>query len=115
MPFSEPAADEHIAACGLFCSNCRRFDKGRCQGCQVQAGFSRCAVRKCCAGKDIETCAACPTFQDGRDFRECPKVNNWISRAIGAFTGSDRPAALAVLRDRGREAYLSLHRASGKM
>ena len=112
---STPPAAEHIAPCGLFCSNCGKFRKGRCKGCQVQAGFARCSVRACCMGRKIETCAECADFQPPRDYRECPKVNNFISRAIGLFTGSNGPAALALLRDQGREKYLAAKRETGKM
>ncbi len=110
-----PPAAEHIAPCGLFCSNCGKFRKGRCKGCQIVAGFARCAVRACCAGRRIETCAACPDFPSPRDYRECPKVNNFIAKTISLFTGSDRPAALALLRDQGRDKYLAAKRETGKM
>jgi hypothetical protein len=110
-----PTADASIAPCGLFCSNCGKFKKGRCKGCQVEAGFSRCPVRACCAGRRIETCAGCPDFKSPRDYRECPKVNNFIAKTISLFTGSDRPAALALLRDHGREKYLAAKRETGKM
>ena len=53
---SEPAADEHIAACGLFCSNCRAFKRGKCKGCQVAPGYASCAVRGCCIAHGITRC-----------------------------------------------------------
>jgi hypothetical protein len=114
-PISTPSADAHIAPCGLFCSNCGKFRKGRCKGCQVEAGFARCSVRACCVERKIETCAECPDFKPPRDYRECPKVNHFIAKMFSLFTGSDRPAALALLRDQGREKYLAAKRASGKM
>ncbi len=115
QPLSHPPKDAHIAACGLFCTNCGKFAKGSCAGCQEAPGFGRCAVRLCCAEKHITNCAECPDFKAPRDYRECKKVHNVISRVISLFTGSDRPSALALLRDKGQDAYLAAKRASGKM
>ena len=112
---SNPPADAHIAPCGLFCTSCGKFKRGKCQGCQIEAGFSRCGIRLCCIDKQIITCAECTEFAAPKDFRECKKVNNVISKVISLFTGSDRPAALALLRDRGKEAYLAEKKASKKM
>jgi hypothetical protein len=111
---SRPAADEHIAPCGLFCTNCGKFKKGRCQGCQIQPGFAQCAARKCVIEKGITTCAQCPDFQHGRSFLECKKLNNFIAKFFALIFGSDRPGALAMLRDEGPEAYLKAKRASGR-
>ena len=110
---SQPPADAHIAPCGLFCSECGAFRKKRCQGCQVAPGFSRCAIRKCCAERGLTTCAGCEDFRAPRDFRECRKVNNWIAKIFKLIFGGDRPKALALLRDEGPEAYLREKR--GKM
>jgi hypothetical protein len=111
---STPAAGEHIAPCGLFCSACGKFKKGRCRGCQVEPGFSQCAVRKCVIAQGITTCAECHDMA-GHTYRDCKKVNNVISRVIGFFTKSDRCGALELLRDGGREGYLVAKRESGKM
>jgi len=112
---SSPAKDSHIGPCGLFCTNCGKFKRSRCYGCQLQPGFKRCPVRLCCVGRRITTCAECDDFQSPRDFSECPKVNNFIARTISLFNGSDRPVALALLRDRGRERYLAVKRETGSM
>jgi len=112
---SNPPPDAHIAPCGLFCTNCRKLLAGKCPGCQVAPGFGRCAVRLCCIDKGITTCAACPDFAAPRDFRECKKLNNLVSRFFALLFGSNRPAALALLRDGGLEAYLTAKRQAGKM
>jgi hypothetical protein len=112
---SNPPPDAHIAPCGLFCTECGKFKRGRCKGCQVEAGFSRCPVRRCCVERQIATCAECADFKAPRDYRECRKVHNPISRVIGFFTGSSRPDALALLRNKGREAYLAEKKRAGKM
>lgn len=113
-PMRHPPPDAHIAPCGLFCSNCRKFRKGRCAGCQVSPGFARCAVRACCVEKGIPTCAGCSDFA-ARDFRECRTLHNPVSRVFAVLFGSDRPGALAELRDQGEAAYLERRRASGRM
>ena len=112
---SRPSPGEHVAACGLFCTNCRTFQAGRCQGCQVSPAFASCPTRRCCAGKGIVGCWQCDELAAPRDYRECKKVNNMIARVISLFTKSDRPGALALIRDRGMEPYLAARRESGKM
>ena len=112
---SEPPEDAHVAACGLFCSNCRAFKIKKCPGCQVGPRFARCSVRRCCVQQGITTCAACEEFKAPHDFRECKKLNNWIAKLFALVFGTDRPKALAMLRDRGRDAYLQEKRESGRM
>ena len=112
---SNPPTDEHIAPCGLFCTNCGKFKSGKCPGCQVGAGFQRCGIRKCCVEKGIITCAECGEFVHPRSYAECKKINNFIAKLFALFFGSNRPAALALLRDEGRDAYLQAKRSSGKM
>jgi hypothetical protein len=112
---SEPPRDAHIAACGLFCTNCRRFKSNKCPGCQVAPPFKSCPVRKCCNDQGITDCGQCAEFAAPRDYRECKKLNNMISKVIGFFTGSDRVAACAMLRDQGRDQYMHHKAAPGKM
>jgi hypothetical protein len=112
---SQPPAEAHIACCGLFCTNCGAFKKGKCQGCQIAPRFARCAVRACCAQKGIANCAACPEFAAPRHYRECPKLYNFIARAMAFVFRSDRLGALTMLRDQGEAVFLTAKRASGKM
>jgi hypothetical protein len=81
----------------------------------VAPAFARCSIRRCCREKGIVTCAECEAFPAPRDYRECRKVNNLLSKLFALLFKSDRPAALALLRDQGRDAYLTLKRHSGKM
>jgi hypothetical protein len=110
---SNPPRDEHIAACSLYCSGCRKFQRGKCEGCQIHPGFAQCQVRRCCVEKKITGCFECPEFRAPRDYRECGKVNHWIPRLISRFTKSDWPGTLALLRDQGKQAYLKAKRARG--
>jgi hypothetical protein len=115
MAISTPSAEEHIAACGLFCTNCGKFKKGKCQGCQITPGFQRCSIRKCVIEKGITTCAECDEFASPRSYAECKKINNLMAKVFALIFRSNRPAALALLRDEGREAYLQVKRTDGKM
>ena len=112
---SQPPADAHIAPCGLFCTNCRKFKVGKCKGCQIEPGFKACSIRKCCAEKGITLCARCPDFAAPRDFNECRKINNFIAKIFKLIFKSDRPAALAMIRDEGTEGFIADRTASGKM
>ncbi|NLH48907.1 MAG: DUF3795 domain-containing protein [Myxococcales bacterium] len=111
---SRPAPTAHLGACGLFCTNCRRFQRGKCRGCQIQPQFAKCPVRACCAKKGLLHCAPCADFAAPRAFRECKKLNNPIARVLALLFGSDRNGALTLLRDQGLEAYLAAKRADGK-
>jgi hypothetical protein len=112
---SSPPVEEHIAACGLFCTNCGKFKKGRCPGCQIAPGFSRCSIRKCCIDKGITTCAECDEFSSPRSYRECKKIDNLMAKVFALIFRSDRPGALTLLRDEGKAAYLQVKRETGKM
>lgn len=49
-----------IANCGLICSKCGTYVKGKCQGCQSDKPmFSGCPVKKCCSTNLLKTCADC--------------------------------------------------------
>ena len=111
----QPLRDAHVAACGLFCTNCGAFKKEKCQGCMIKPWYGSCKVRACCVTKGIQSCAACDEFKAPRDYRECPKVHNFIAKMFGLMFGSNKTAALVMLRDQGLEAFLADRRQSGKM
>lgn len=112
---SSPPRDEHIAACGLFCTNCGRFKKGKCEGCQVSPAFANCPARSCCMEKGIITCAECPDFTTIEEYRSCKKLNSFVAKVFSFIFRTDRPTAIHFLRDSGKDAYLAEKRSSGKM
>ncbi|MHC4593164.1 MAG: DUF3795 domain-containing protein [Planctomycetota bacterium] len=112
---SSPPQDAHIAACGLLCTHCGAFKKGKCAGCQIAPRFRRCAVRLCCIGKGVTTCAGCDEFSAPRDYHECKKLNSLLAKFASFIFRTKRLEALALLRDQGQEAYLTAKRESGKM
>lgn len=107
--------DEHIASCGLFCSNCGAFKKQKCKGCMVSPMFASCSIRKCVIKKGIITCAECPDFKAPHSYKECKKLHNFISKVFAVVFKSDRIGELTMLRDQGKEAYLAEKRRTGKM
>ena len=90
MAISNPPVNEHIAACGLFCTNCGKFKRGRCQGCQEVPGFQRCSIRKCVIEKGITICAECDEFASPRSYAECKKINNLIAKIFALILSPDR-------------------------
>ncbi len=115
LEISRPPEDEHIAACGLFCTNCGKFKKGRCQGCQIEAGVKSCKIRSCCIEKEITTCADCDEFAAPRSYKECKNINNFIAKIFALIFRSDRPAGLAMIRDEGAPAFIEYKRLVDKM
>jgi hypothetical protein len=94
-----------IARCGLVCSKCGAFVKGKCKGCHSDKPmFKGCPIKKCTVEKNIPTCAACTDY---KDLHDCRKLNNWISKIIGFFTKSDRIGKLRRIREGGLEKFIS--------
>ncbi|RJO68700.1 MAG: DUF3795 domain-containing protein [Myxococcales bacterium] len=114
VALSSPPKDAHVAACGLFCSNCGRFKKGKCEGCQIAPAWASCPVRACCAERRITTCAECTAFAAPGDFHDCKKLNNFIAKVFAFVFGSDRLGSLVLLRDKGMAAYLAEKHRTGK-
>lgn len=111
---SRPAREEHIAACGLFCSNCPKFKSGKCQGCQIEPGY-KCEVRDCVFEKDITGCWDCDEFKAPASFKDCKKINTFMGKIWKLVYKSDRPAALTMIRDQGKEAFIKSKLESGRM
>lgn len=100
-----------VAYCGLYCGNCGRFKRGRCEGCRAGGGFSRCPVRICCNSLNITSCAGCNEFKMPAD---CKKLNNFISKVFGFIFGTDRVGNIAGIRDMGIDAWVAKKRVSDK-
>ena len=85
-----------IAHCGLVCSDCGAFRKGKCTGCYGEKPmFRNCPVKKCCLAGQRATCAECAEFPD---LRQCRKLNNLISKLFGLVFRTNRIANLLRLR-----------------
>jgi hypothetical protein len=100
-----------VAFCGLYCGECGQYKRGKCPGCaeNVKAGW--CKIRTCCQENGYATCAACTQFSDVHD---CRKFDNVMARVFALIFRSDRPAAIARIKEIGVEAYADEMAARGR-
>jgi hypothetical protein len=101
-----------VGYCGLVCSHCGAFRRGRCEGCHSERPMFRgCPVKPCAAGRGYSTCAGCTEFAD---LRQCHKLHNLISRIVGLIFRSDRIGNLCRIREIGLEAFKAERVADGR-
>lgn len=91
-----------VAACGLYCGACGSYKKGKCPGCSENTKATWCKIRTCCKETNCKSCADCVHF-DYID--KCAKFNNFPSKVISFFTGSDRHACIHRIREIGYAKY----------
>lgn len=97
------AEDVIVAYCGLVCSECGAYTRGRCQGCHSDKPMYRgCKVKPCAIERNCSTCAACEDFPD---LRKCRKLNNVISKVFGFIFRSNRIANLDRIRQIGLDEF----------
>ena len=100
-----------VAACGLYCGECRSFIAGKCPGCAKNVKASWCTVRSCCADKETGTCAGC-TREDAEPMN-CPKFNNFMSKLFAFFFKSDRAACIKQIKELGVKGHAEKMAESG--
>lgn len=93
---------QQIAFCGLYCGSCKKFLAEKCPGCAGNEKASWCGIRKCCLEHNYKSCADCREFSEIND---CPKFNNFISRAIGFVLRSNRRACIEQIQKNGYEKF----------
>ena len=98
-----------IAACGLFCGNCRKFGKGSCPGCRPNEKASWCKVRACCIEHGWQSCAECTLMPP----QTCKKFDNFIAKVFQVVFRSDRRGCVERIREVGQEAFAAEMRLSG--
>ena len=92
-----------LAYCGLVCSQCGAFTKGRCQGCHSEKPMNlHCKVKPCAQQRNYTTCSECTDFENLKD---CKKLNNFISKIFGFVFHSDRIGNLNRIRGAGIENF----------
>lgn len=107
---AEPSA-VIVGCCGLVCSNCGAYTRGRCQGCHSDKPmFARCPVKACVKFRQYSTCADCSVYHD---LKQCGKLHNFISRIIGFLFRSNRIGNLQLIRRIGLEMF-KVHKAADK-
>jgi hypothetical protein len=101
-----------IAACGLYCASCKRFQADKCHGCAGYEKATWCKIRACCLEKEIANCSACTEFIHLKD---CKKFNNMLGRTIEFFFGGDRAKSIEYIRENGADRYAVLMAAEKRM
>jgi hypothetical protein len=92
----ELTADKRrIAFCGLYCGACPKFLQEKCPGCAANEKAAWCKTRLFAMKKMYESCASCREFSE---LRQCPLLDNFVSRAIGFLLNSSRIACLERIR-----------------
>jgi hypothetical protein len=91
-----------ISYCGLYCSNCRSYLKGKCPGCAENEKATWCKIRTCCKENGIKSCADCKEFSNPA---ECKKFNNFVSKIFALVFRSDRAASIEMIKKEGYKAY----------
>jgi hypothetical protein len=91
-----------ISYCGLYCSGCRSYLKGKCPGCDGNEKATWCKIRTCCKEKGIKSCADCNEFSNPA---ECKKFNNFVSKVFAFVFHSDRIASIAMIKKDGYDGY----------
>lgn len=93
---------EIISFCGLYCTGCRSYIKGKCPGCEGNIKATWCKIRTCCMDKGIKSCADCKEFADPM---KCKKFNNFVSKVFALVFRSDRAASIEMIKKVGYEGY----------
>jgi len=99
----EESKEVVLAYCGLVCSECGAYLKGRCQGCHSDKPMNRgCKVKPCAKEKGCVCCAECVEFSD---LAECKKLNNFISKIFAFIFRSDRIGNLNRIKEIGIDKF----------
>ena len=92
-----------IANCGLICSKCGMYIKGKCKGCfGGKPMYKNCPIKKCNEDNSYNTCADCEEFAE---LKRCKKLHNIISRFFGFIFRTNRMANLKRIREVGLETF----------
>lgn len=95
--------DVILAYCGLVCSNCGMYRKGKCLGCHSDKPMNRnCRMKACAMARGYTTCAECKDF---RNLQECKKLYNLVSRLMGLIFRTDRIGNLNRIRQVGLDEF----------
>lgn len=91
----------NVAYCGLYCSECGSFRKGKCAGCYGNEKATWCEIRKCCRTNNYATCADCVIMP----LRECKKYNNIFAKVIGFVSRTERSKCIYRIKEVGLEVF----------
>lgn len=92
-----------VAYCGLACSNCGMYLKGKCAGCHSDKPMNRnCKMKACAMEKEYVTCADCTEF---KNLKDCKNLNNLVANFFGFIFHTDRIGNLNRIRTVGLEKF----------
>ena len=92
-----------LASCGLVCSQCGAYLKGRCEGCHSERPMSlHCRIKPCVKDKGIDSCAECDEYED---LRKCKKLHNLISIVFGFIFRTNRIGNCYRIREAGVDKF----------
>jgi hypothetical protein len=92
---------ELVSYCGLYCGACSKYLNEKCPGCLKNEKATWCKVRKCCAEKEIRSCADC---KDPKP-ENCSEFNSIMSKVMSLLLNSDRLACNHKIQEIGYEEY----------
>ena len=96
------ADDFLLAYCGLVCSDCGMYKKGKCDGCNSDAPLNKnCKVKACAVEHEYSTCADCEMYAE---FKDCGKLNNFVSKVLGFIFRTNRIVNLDIIKRDGVDA-----------
>jgi hypothetical protein len=92
---------ELISYCGLYCGACSKYLNEKCPGCLKNEKATWCKVRKCCAEKDIRSCADCKDPMP----ENCGEFNSFMSKVMSVILNSNRLACNHLIQEIGYQKY----------
>jgi hypothetical protein len=93
-----------VAACGLYCGECRVYLEGKCEGCSCNTKAEKwCKVKNCCKDNGYRSCAECKEFFN---VNNCKKFNNFFSKLFALLFRSDRKWCIEEIRKSDYEKYV---------
>ena len=105
-------SDFIVAYCGLACSNCGMYLKGRCAGCHSDKPMNtHCKMKACAVEHQYITCADCTQFSN---LKECRKLNNLVAKFFGFIFRTNRIGNLYRIRETGLDAFIQEKRQQGR-
>ena len=95
--------DVIVAYCGLVCTYCGMYQKGKCEGCHSDKPMNKnCKMKACAMERGYVTCADCSDFENLKD---CRKLNNLVSKFFGFIFHTNRIGNLYRIREIGMDAF----------
>jgi len=96
---------EFIGCCGAYCKTCKVLAAGICNGCKLgydsgERDFAKakCAMKRCCVGKQLVTCADCDQYQS------CALINNLFAKS--GYKYKKYRQTLEFIRTNGYDQFL---------